>query len=111
MRIVLISLAAIAAFLGIIMAILPFGTLGILPGILAIVTGFGAYYVSKKQQKPRKLSLLFLTIGILTTIGSGSKSLWVKDEIAVDTEFQEKEEQIKEEAIEELKEIENELEE
>ncbi|MFD2564743.1 hypothetical protein [Aquimarina rubra] len=111
MRIVLISIAAIAAFFGIIMAILPFGTLGILPGIVALIAGFGAYFLSKKQLKPQKLSLLFLTIGVLVIVASGSKSLWVKDEVAVDEEFQQKEEQSKEEAIEELKEIESELEE
>ncbi|WP_299220432.1 hypothetical protein [uncultured Aquimarina sp.] len=111
MRIVLISIAAIAAFLGIIMAILPFGTIGILPGIVALISGFGAYFISKKQLKPQKLSLLFLTIGVLVIVASGSKSLWVKDEVAVDEEFQQKEEQSKEEAIEELKEIESELEE
>ncbi|MBW1295088.1 hypothetical protein [Aquimarina litoralis] len=111
MRIVFITIAAIAAFLGIIMAILPFGTIGILPGLVALLAGFGAYYLSKKKEKPQKLSLLFLTIGILVVVASGSKSFWVKDEVAVDTEFQQKEEQSKEEAIEELKEIENELEE
>ncbi|MGY3795370.1 hypothetical protein [uncultured Aquimarina sp.] len=111
MRIVLLSVAAIAAFLGIIMAILPFGTIGVLPGVVALIAGFGAYYFSKKNDKPQKLSILFLTIGILVAIASGSKSFWVKDEVAVDTEFQQKEEQSKEEAIEELKEIESELEE
>lgn len=111
MRIVLLTVAAIAAFLGIIMAILPFGTIGVLPGIVALIAGFGAYYFSKKNKKPQKLSILFLSIGILVVIASGSKSLWVKDEIAVDTEFQQKEEQSKEEAIEDLKEIESELEE
>ncbi|MHA7058908.1 hypothetical protein ACWGOQ_0016910 [Aquimarina sp. M1] len=110
MRIVLLSIAAFAAFLGIIMAILPFGTLGVLPGIVALISGFGAYYMSKKKQKPQKLSLLFLTIGVLVIVASGSKSLWVTDEVAIDKEFQEKEEQSKEEAIEELKEIESELE-
>lgn len=111
MRIVLLTVAAIAAFLGIIMAILPFGTIGVLPGVVAIIAGFGAYYFSKKNKKPQKLSILFLSIGILVAVASGSKSLWVKDEVAVDTEFQQKEEQSKEEAIEELKEIESELEE
>ncbi|AXT54857.1 hypothetical protein J8L88_17840 [Aquimarina sp. MMG015] len=111
MRIVLISIAAIAALLGIIMAILPFGTIGVLPGIVSLLAGIGAFYISKKKQKPQKLSLLFLTIGVLVIVASGSKSLWVKDEIAVDEEFEQKEEQSKEEAIEELKEIENELEE
>ncbi|KAA1246116.1 hypothetical protein [Aquimarina sp. RZ0] len=111
MRIVLISIAAIAAVLGIIMAILPFGTIGILPGVIALITGLGAYFLSKKQQKPQKLSVLFLVIGVLVMISSGSKSLWVKDEIAEDKEFQQKEENSKEEAIKELKEIENELEE
>ncbi|SEM13765.1 hypothetical protein SAMN04487910_4245 [Aquimarina amphilecti] len=111
MRIVLISIAALASLLGIIMAILPFGTIGVLPGIVALLAGFGAFYISKKKQKPQKLSLMFLTIGVLIIVASGSKSLWVKDEIAVDTEFQQKEEQSKEEAIEELKEIESELEE
>ncbi|WP_378173109.1 hypothetical protein [Aquimarina sp. SS2-1] len=111
MRIALLSLAALSAFLGIIMAILPFGTLGVLPGIVALLSGFAAYYISKKKQKPQKLPLLFLTIGVLVIVASGSKTLWVKDVVAVDTEFQEKEEQSKEEAIEELKEIENELEE
>ena len=111
MRFLLISIAAIAAFLGIIMAILPFGTIGVLPGIVAIIGGFGAYYVSKKQQSPHKLSILFLSIGVLVVITSGTKSIWVEDKIADDTEFQLKEEQSKEEAIEELEEIENELEE
>ena len=111
MRILFISIAAITAFLGIIMAILPFGTIAILPGVITILTGFGAYYVSKKRQKPLKLSLLFLIIGILVIIASGTKSLWVEDKIADDTEFQQKEEHSKEDAIEELEEIENELEE
>ena len=111
MRIIFISIAAIAAFFGVIMTILPFGTIGILPGIVALATGLTSFYISKKQLKPKKLSLLFAIIGVLVILGSGSKSLWVKDEIAVDKEFLQKEEQSKEEAIDDLKEIENELEE
>ncbi|MBQ4821950.1 hypothetical protein [Aquimarina sp. MMG016] len=111
MRVLFIILAAVASLLGLIMTILPFGTLGILPGIIALLTGLGAFYISKKQQKPKKLSLLFVVIGVLVILGSGTKSLWVKDEVAVDQEFEQKEEKIKEEAIEELKEIESELEE
>ncbi|OED36218.1 hypothetical protein AB832_05715 [Flavobacteriaceae bacterium (ex Bugula neritina AB1)] len=111
MRIVFISIAAITAVLGIIMAILPFGSIGVLPGITAIVSGLIAFYLSKKKQKPQKLSLLFTTIGVLVIIASATKSFWVKDEVAIDQEFKQKEENSKEEAIEELKELENDLDE
>ncbi len=111
MRIVFISIAAITAVLGIIMAILPFGSIGVLPGIVALITGLITYFISKKNQKPKKLSILFTIIGVLVVIASGTKSFWVKDEIAIDQEFNQKEENSKEEAIEELKEIENDLDE
>lgn len=111
MRTLLIILAGISAFIGLIITILPFGTIGILPGVGAILLGLVAYLVSKKKQQPHKLSLVFMAIGVLVTIGSGTKTLWVKDEIAVDKTFEKKEEQHKKEAIKELNELESELEE
>ena len=111
MRIVLLILAAISALVGLIFTILPFGTIGVLPGIAAIVLGLLAYLLSKKQEKPFKTALLFMVMGVFVAIGSGTKTLWVKDEVAVDQEFQQKEEQVKNEAIEELKELEGDLEE
>ncbi len=108
-RIVFILIAAIAAFIGIIMAILPLGTIGILPGGIAAIVGLAAYGISKKQEKPTKVALLFVVIGILVVITSGSKSIWSKDEIADDQELVQKEEESKKEAIEDLKEIESEL--
>lgn len=111
MRILLLILATLSALLGLIMTILPFGTIGVLPGIVCLLLAVGAYFLSKKQQKSLKIPMLFAVIGILVIIGSGTKSLWVKDEVAIDQEFEEKEEAIKNEAIEELKELESDLEE
>lgn len=111
MRIILLILAGIASVIGIIMTILPFGNIAILPGVFVIIVAAAAYFLSKKQQKPHKMALLFVAIGLFTITGSGSKALWVKDEVAVDKDFEQKEEQSKEEAIKELKEIESELEE
>ncbi len=110
MRIILISLAAITSVLAIIMAILPFGTIGILPSSIAICSGLVAYYMSTKQKKPKKLALLFTVIGVITIVTSSTKSLWIKDELAEDQEFIQKEEQSEKDAIKDLKEIENDLE-
>jgi len=111
MRITFITVAAIAAVLGIIMAILPFGSIGVLPGLVAFIAGLIAYFFSKKNIKPKKLSILFSIIGLLVVIVSSTKSLWIKDEIAIDKEFDKKEEISKKEAIKELKEMENDLDE
>ncbi|RZS93969.1 hypothetical protein [Aquimarina brevivitae] len=110
MRTLFLTLTIIAVTIGTLMAILPFGSLAVLPGVFSLITAALAYYLSKKQEKNKVFPLGLLAISILIIVVSSTKFLWVKDEVATDQKFEQKEEESKEESIDELKEIENELE-
>ncbi len=99
-------LSIIAAFLAIILAVLPLSNLAFVPAILALVFGFIAFYLSKKAggeiKKIIQFSFLLTIIALTLTI---YKAVFTKTEVANTEELQTTETKSEEDAIEELEEI------
>ena len=98
-------LALIAAILAIILAVLPVSNLAIFPSVAALIFGLLAYYFSKKSGEVKKLvqfSFLLTTAALVLMI---YKAVFTETEVSNTKTLDAKESQFKEEAIEELEEL------
>lgn len=104
MRKLFIILAAVFAVVGLIFAILPMGSIAFLPIILAIVLALVAMWKSNDNQKkiPKWILVIALAILVLVTV----KVVFVKDKVVVDQQFIQENVDSKEEAQQELEELE-----
>ena len=105
MRLPLIIISIITAIIGLALSILPFGVIAILPIVIAIVSGFIAFKISRKENKSNNIIkgvFLIIIISLALTIYNSFKV----NEIVEDTESIIKENQSEEDAIEELESIE-----
>ena len=105
MRLPLIIISIITAIIGLALSILPFGVIAILPIVIAIVSGFIAFKISRKENKSINIIkgvFLIIIISLALTIYNSFKV----NEIVEDTESIIKENQSEEDAIEELESIE-----
>lgn len=103
MRKALIVLAFLFALLGIVFAILPMGTLGILPVGLSLVFGGLAYYKSAAEDKAVPKWLLI--VAGLTLIVVIARSM-MPDEVEQDVQFDQQKIESKQEDIKDLEELE-----
>lgn len=99
MRKVLIVLAFIFAILGIVFAILPMGTLGVLPVGLSLI--FGALAYAKSEANDKAVPKWLLIVAGLTLVVIVVRSL-IPDEVAKDTEFEQKKIESKQEDLKDL---------
>ena len=104
MRKLFIILAAVFAVVGLVFAILPMGSIAFLPIILAIVLALVAMWKSNDNQKkiPKWILVIALAILVLVTV----KVVFVKDKVVVDQQFIQENVDSKEEAQQELEELE-----
>jgi len=104
MRKICIVLAFIFAVIGIAFAILPMGTLGVLPVVLSLLFGIIALVKSSPEQKnvPKWL-LIVAGITLLIVIGRS----FVPDEVEKDKQFEQKKIESKKEDIKDLEDLEN----
>ncbi|QLE02336.1 hypothetical protein HX109_12495 [Galbibacter sp. BG1] len=110
MRITLIILSAVALVIAVIFAILPLGTIALIPILIALLLALILKYKYSKGQK-QLMPNIFLGVAILCGVIVISKSLFAEEKVVEDTQYEERIEESQEEAIEELEEIESELEE
>ncbi|MBL0014361.1 MAG: hypothetical protein IPP30_11870 [Flavobacterium sp.] len=99
MRKVLIVLAFIFAILGIVFAILPMGTLGVLPVGLSLVFGGIAYM--KSEAANRNVPKWLLIVAGLTLVIIIVRSL-IPDEVEKDVQFEQKKIESKQEDLKDL---------
>jgi peptidoglycan/LPS O-acetylase OafA/YrhL len=99
MRKVLIVLAFIFTILGIVFAVLPMGTLGILPVGLSLIFGALAYF--KSEANDRVVPKWLLIIAGLTLVVIIVRS-FIPDEVAQDTQFEQKKIESKQEDLKDL---------
>lgn len=104
-------LGIIGAILGLIFSFLPISNLAIFPASIGLILGFLAFNAAKKQGEGFKFPRTVLLIALFAIIISVGKQLFTENETAVDTEFIEKEKQSEEDAVKELEEELDELEE
>ena len=102
MRILVTTLAIIAACLGLILSILPFGAIALIPTIIAFILGFIAFKMAQKDGANTKLVKVIFLITIISLVLSIYRSVFETNVVENDIETIEKEEQSKEDAIEEL---------
>lgn len=103
MRKALIVLAFIFAVIGIAFAILPMGTIGVLPAGLALVFALIALIKSPTEQKNVPKWLLIISGLILVVIIGRS---FVPDEVEKDAAFEQKKIESKQEDLKDLEELE-----
>lgn len=99
-------LAIIASFLAIILAVLPISNLAIIPSILALVFGLLAFYLSKKTGQVKKIIQFTFFLTIIALAITTYKALFLKTEVADTQELKATESQSKEDALEELEDLE-----
>ena len=103
MRKVLIILAFLFAILGIVFAILPMGTLGLLPVGLSLIFGGLAYYKSAAADKTvPKWLLIIATVTLVVVIARAM----MPDEVAQDAESDQQQIESQKEDLKDLEELE-----
>ncbi len=105
MRQLFIILSLILSLLGLILSILPFGTIALFPIIAAFIFGLLAFRISKKEQKNLTIIKIIFFITIVSLCISIYRSVFENNIIENDIETIEKEKQSEKETIEELEEI------
>lgn len=106
MRLAVTILAFISASLGLILTILPFGSIALIPIFAAFILGFIAYKMTRKENKNTKLIKVIFLITAVALALSIYRSVFETNEVENDIETIEKEKKSEEDAIKELEEIE-----
>ncbi len=108
MRKLFLVLTIIFTLLAIIFAVLPMNTIAFLPIGIALVFGLILLKISDENKKKLPNALLFL--GVLSSVFVLGKTLLIKDEVVQDTQFEKQKIETKQEAKQELENLEKDLE-
>lgn len=101
MRQLFIVLGIIAAVLALILAVTPLSQIAYLPAIVALIFGGVAFYISKRQQSPKKTIQLIFILTVIALFLTTYKFIFNQAEVGDLDEFELK----KEASIEDSKEI------
>ena len=101
----------IGAILGLLFSFLPISNLAVFPATFGLILGLIAYLFAKKQQLNFSFARIVVLLSLLAIVISMSKKLFTADEVKTDTEFIQKEKQSEEDAVKELEELDDELDE
>ena len=105
MKILITTLAIIAASLGLVLSILPFGAIALIPIVIAFILGFIAFKMAQKDGANTKLvKVIFLTT-IIALVLSIYRTVIEDNVVENDIETIEKEKQSQEDALEELEDL------
>lgn len=100
MRQFFLVIASFFTILSVIFALLPLGTIALIPIVIALIFGFLALKKSDvKQAKWVKIVLLVALLSIVFVVG---KEIFIKDEVEADKQFETKKVESKKEAQKEL---------
>ncbi len=98
-------LAMTAAIISVILSVLPVSNLAILPAIASLLFGLTAFYLSKKTGEVKKIIQFTFLLTIVSLAITTYKAVFTKTEVTNNTELKEKETESKENAIEDLEEL------
>jgi len=98
-------LAMTAAIISVILSVLPVSNLAILPAIASLLFGLTAFYLSKKTGEVKKIIQFTFLLTIISLAITTYKAVFTKTEVTNNTELKEKETESKENAIEDLEEL------
>ncbi len=104
MRQLFLVIASIFTVLGVVFTFLPLGTLALLPVGIALLFGFLA--LKKSDVKQAKWVKVLLVISVIALVFVVGKELFTKDEVEVDSQFEAKKLESKQEAQKELEDLE-----
>ncbi|MCK0109424.1 FUSC family protein [Flavobacteriaceae bacterium S0825] len=105
MRILITTLAIIAASLGLVLSILPFGAIALIPIVIAFILGFIAFKMAQKDGVNTKLVKVVFLITIIALVLSIYRTVIEDNVVENDIETIEKEKQSQEDALEELEDL------
>ena len=105
MRTLFIVLGLIAAGLAVIMAVTPLSQIAYLPAVAALVFGFVAFYLSKRQQSPKKTVQLIFLLTMISLVLSTYKLIFNTAEVGNLEELELKQEASVEDSKEILEEL------
>ncbi|WP_242132863.1 FUSC family protein [Aestuariivivens marinum] len=106
-----IVLALVSSILATIFAVLPISNLAIIPALAALIFGLVAFYLSKKTGDVKKIIQFIFLLTIVALSLTIFKAVFTTTEVADTKTLDTKETQLKEEAIEELENIDIDVEE
>jgi len=102
LRLAVTILALLTAVIGLSLSILPIGAIAFIPIVIAFILGFIAFKMAQKDGANTKLVKVIFLITIIALVLSIYRSVFETNVVENDIETIEKEEQSKEDAIEEL---------
>jgi len=106
MRNLFIVIGIISAILAVVLSALPFFNMAFIPAIVALIFGFIAFHLSKRQNQSNKIVQLIFLLTIIALVISTYKAIFYVSEVGNTEELEVREEQVKENALEELDNIE-----
>ena len=104
MRQLFLVIASIFTVLSVVFAFLPLGTLALIPVGIALLFGFLA--LKKSDTKQAKWVKVLLVVSVLSLVFVVGKEFLTKDEVEVDSQFEAKKFESKQEAQKELEDLE-----
>jgi intracellular septation protein A len=104
MKKIVFLMASVFTFLSVLFAILPLGTLALIPIGIALI--FGLLALKKSEANQTKWIKIVLVITVLSLVFVIGKEVFTKDEVQVDQQFNATKEASKQEAQKELEELE-----
>ena len=104
MRQLFLVIASIFTVLSVVFALLPLGTLALIPVGIALLFGFLA--LKKSDTKQAKWVKVLLVVSVLSLVFVVGKEFLTKDEVEVDKQFDVKKLESKKEAQKELEDLE-----
>jgi predicted histidine transporter YuiF (NhaC family) len=104
MRKLFLIFACIFTVLALVFSFMPMDTLAFLPIGLALI--FSLLLLKKSENQQKKIPKIFLFLSVLCSIFVVGKTIFIKDEVAKDAQFEEQKVKTKTEAKKELEEIE-----
>jgi len=104
MKKIVFVMASVFTFLSVLFAILPLGTLALIPIGIALI--FGLLAIKKSEANQTKWIKIVLAITVLSLVFVIGKEVFTKDEVQVDQQFNATKEASKQEAQKELEELE-----
>lgn len=108
MRKLFFFLACFFTALAIVFSLMPMDTIAFLPIGLALI--FSLLLLKKSSENQKKFPNILLLLCVLSSVFVLGKTLLIKDEVEKDTQFEQQKIETKQEAQQELEQLENDLE-
>jgi hypothetical protein len=105
MRLIITIAAILAAIIGLALSILPFGSIALIPIILAFILGFIAFKMAQKEGKNTKLVKVVFLITIVGLAISIYRTIFDENVVEDDIETINRDKASEEDAIEELEDL------